>query len=486
MSVACPDKLRPTLGRKRGSGEIVQHRVFLCILLSLSLLTACDGNAKPTAEPKASPSSEAPESFERISKVKPPALKTQLAPERIQRCLYKEKVDPASFAGVYFSPQDVVAGQVETSRELQFDAPTAQLLDAKSFAKTLGGISVEVEEDDEVATKALAWALGVTPHGQDLNRFLRGEGSGLVAGFYNPRNGSIFIEEKGKLDSEYVVMAHEFTHAATDQAFGLPFTKVEAIIDDLSLSRSSLVEGDASLTELRVLSRLSPPHLVKKAVAQTIAFKDKFAEDRGAGIPYLLIDNALFPYQWGLSFACTVYKAKGWKGINHAYRKPPVSSAQVLFPERYLARERPMRTAELKNPGQLWSLRDTGQIGASHLKALFEAPGDKEFEALSRPVSRASAWGGGTYKIWTVGSAENEYVVGLSFKEHPDHDGLLCSSMNEWYRTAFKDAKSKLVGDRTVEFRGILQDAILICEGDDVLMGLAPNLSLIREVLSQG
>ena len=377
-----------------------------------------------------------------------------------------------------------MAGEVEGSRSLQFDAPTAQLLDPKAFAKALGGLGIEVEEDDEVATKALAWALGVAPHGEDLNRFLRGEGSGLVAGFYNPRNGQIFIEEKGKLDSEYVVMAHEFTHAAADQNFGLPRQKIEAIIDDLSLSSSSLVEGDASLNELRVLSRLSPPKAVKKSIAATIAFKDKFAKDRGAGIPYLLIDSALFPYQWGLSWACAVYKEKGWGAINRAYKRPPTSSAQILFPERYLAEEKPMKTADLKNPGQLWQLRDTGQIGAAHLKALFEAPGDREFDALTRSVSRASSWGGGTYKIWTVGSAENEYVVGLSLVEHPDHEGLLCSSMNEWYRSAFPEAKSKLVGDRTVQYQGILQDAILVCDGRNVMMGLAANFSLARGILS--
>ena len=413
-------------------------------------------------------------------------MPTQLSPERLSRCLYKERLDLSSVAGTYFTAEDLVAGEVEGSRSLQFDAPSAQLLDPKAFAETLGGLGIDVEEDDEVATKGLAWALGVTPHGKDVNRFLRGEGSGLVAGFYNPKSGDIFIEEKGKLDSEYVVMAHEFTHAATDQAFGFPRRKIEAIIDDVSLARSSLIEGDASLTELRVLSRLSPPKAVKKAIASTIAFKDRFAEDRGAGIPYLLIDNALFPYQWGLSFACHVYKAEGWKAINRAYRRPPISSAQILFPERFLAGEKPMSTPELKKPGAVWILRDTGQIGAAHLKSLFEAPGDKEFEAMSHPVSRASSWGGGDYKIWTVGSAENQYVVGLSLTEHPDHEGLLCSSMNEWYKTAFPEAKPKLVGDRTVQFAGILQDAVLTCDGDAVMMGLGPNLSLARRVLGVG
>ena len=449
-------------------------------------MLACDGESKPQAQPQSPSPAESHEPFERLPRVRPPALESQLTLEKIQRCLYKEQIDLDSLVGLYFGPEDVVAAQVETSRELQFDAPSSELLPPKEFAKSLGGVGVDVERDDEVATKALAWALGVTPHGKDLNEFLKGEGSGLVAGFYDPRNGRIVIEQRGKLDSEYVVMAHEFTHAASDQAFGLPKTKPEAIVDDLSLATSALVEGDAGLTELRVLSRLSPPKAVEKSIAAQIAFKDKFAKDRGAGIPYLLIDNALFPYQWGLSFACNVFKEAGWRGINKAYGRPPTTTAQILFPERFLAREKAMTTPPLKKPGPLWFLRDRGQIGAAHLKALFEAPGDKEFGSLTRPVSRAASWGGGEFKIWTVGDFENEYVVGISLTEHRDHEGLLCSSMNEWYRSAFPDAKVRLVGDRVAQFTGILQDAILSCPGRNVMMALGPNLQLVRTVLEIG
>ena len=447
------------------------------------LLAGCEGESNPQAQLSSPSAQESLEPWERLPRVRPPALQTQLTPEKIQRCLYKEQIDLDAIASLYFGPEDLVAGQVETSRELEFDAPSSELLGPKEFAKSLGGLDINVGQDDEAATKGLAWALGVTSHGDDVNQFLKGEGSGLVAGFYDPRNGRIVIEQKGKLDSEYVVMAHEFTHAATDQAFGLPATKPEAVVDDLTLSISSLVEGDAGLTELRVLSRLAPPKSVEKSIAAQIAFKDKFAKDRGAGIPYLVIDNALFPYRWGLSFACTVFKKEGWRGINRAYARLPTTSAQILFPERFLAREKALPTSPLHKPGPIWQLRDTGQIGAAHLKALFEAPGDKEFESLSRTLSRASSWGGGVFKIWTVGDVANKYVVGLSLTEHPDHDDLLCSSMNEWYRAAFPDAEVRLVGDRVVQFTAILQDAIMSCPGDNVIMGLGPNLQLVREVL---
>lgn len=463
-------------------GQVVIRRV-VAALLSLILMASCDGTEKPNASSTPSPKKDTPEPFEAIAEVEPPHFKPLLTAKNIQRCLYKEQLDIDSVAGLYFGPNDLIEGEVENSRELEFDAPTAELLEPKAFAKVLTGLDVDIEEDDVVTTKALAWALGVTPRGRNVNAFTRGEGSGLIAGFYSPRSGRIVIEQRGKLDSEYITMAHEFVHAATDQAFGIPRKKVEPIVDDLSLATASVVEGDASLTELRVSSRLAPSKAVKKGVRAFIEYKKTFKKDRDKGVPYLLIDMALFPYQWGPAFTCAIYKERGWPAINRMYDHPPTSSAQVLFPKRFLERERPMKTLPLKKPGQLWQLRDQGQLGAAHLKALFEAPGDQESNELTWPLGRAASWGGGSYKVWTVGSAKSEYVVGLSLAEHKEFDGLLCSSMSTWYRAAFEEAKRVLVADRTTEMAGIDQDAILSCRRNKVTMAFGPDIEFLRRVI---
>lgn len=460
-------------------------RRVVAALLSLIVMASCDGADKPKASSTPSPKKEEPEPFEAIAGVEPPHFKPQLTTKNIQRCLFKEEVDIASIAGLYFGPNDLIEGEVENTRELEFDAPTAELLEPKEFAKVLAELvaASDIEEDDVVTTKALAWALGVTPRGRNVNAFIRGGDSGLIAGFYSPRSGRIVIEQRGKLDAEYATMAHEFTHAATDQAFGIPRKKLEPIVDDLSLSTASVVEGDASLTELRLLSRLAPPKSVEKSVRALVHYKKTFKKDRDGGVPYLLIDMALFPYQWGPAFTCAIYKERGWPAVNRMYAHPPTSSAQVLFPQRFLERERPLKTLPLKKPGQLWQLRDQGQLGAAHLKALFEAPGDQESKALTWPLGRAASWGGGSYKVWTVGNAKAEYVVGLSLAEHKEFDGLLCSSMSTWYRTAFEEAKRVLVADRTTEMPGIDQDAILSCRGNKVTMAFGPDIEFLRRVI---
>ncbi len=455
-------------------------------LAALLVAGSCDSSSRAPAEPTPRARARAEKSFEPLPRAKPPALESGLTLQNIRGCLYRERLDPSDYAGVYYGPVDLVSDQVETSRSLDFGVPDVELLEPREFDDAVVGNRVTIPVDEEVTTKMLAWALGITPQGFDVNFFLSGNDSGLIAGFYDPRHEDIVIEQKGKLDREYVVMAHEFTHAAADQAFGLPKKKIEPIVDDVSLGKSSLVEGDAVLSELRFLSRLSPPKAVRKAVSAQIGFTQKFLEDRRSKVPYLLIDTALFPYQWGLAFACTLFKKGGWRAINRAYSNPPTTSAQILFPERFLRRERPLESPPVDKPGPLWQLRDQGHIGAAHLKAMFEAPGDNETQSLNRSLSRAASWAGGYYKVWTVGTTEREYAVGLSLVEHEDYEGLLCSSMNRWYRTAFGDAEQELVADGTVHLEGTQQDAVLACRGRDVTMAFAPSLELAAAVLRTG
>ena len=453
-------------------------------LLAILVLAACDSTSSPPKAAASSPTAGEPEEFDPLPKANPPQLESKLTPEELERCLYPKPIDIESLAGVYTSVPDLVAGQVEIARDVQFDAPAVEMLEEKAFDEAVVSAGVTIPPDERVTTKLLAWALGITPQGLNVNFFFGGQDAGLIAGFYDPRDQRIVVQKEGKLDTEYVVLAHEFVHAATDQAFDHPRKKVEPIVDDVSLATTALLEGDASLAELRVLSRLSPKKTVDKAVTAQIGFKDRFVEERDTGIPYLLIDTALFPYQSGLAFACAVFKEQGWKAIDRAYESPPTTTAQILFPDRFIEREEAIEPLDLSKPGPLWQLRDEGQIGAAHLKAMFEAPGDNETQALSRPLARAASWAGGRYQVWTVGSLNShEYAVGLSFVEHKDYEGVLCSSLDKWYRTAFGDAGGKLIGDGLVRFQGTQQDALLSCQGREVTMAFARDLRLAKPIL---
>src|SRR5439155_9671268 len=60
--------------------------------------------------------------------------------------------------------------------------------------------------------------------------------------------------------------------------------------------------------------------------------------------PRFLRESLTFPYFAGLRFV-SVLKQKGWAAVDAAFRNPPESSEQVLHPEKFLARERPVAIA---------------------------------------------------------------------------------------------------------------------------------------------
>ncbi|HEX2049549.1 MAG TPA: hypothetical protein VHJ34_02820 [Actinomycetota bacterium] len=447
------------------------------------LAVACTGDASPASAPRSrsgATTAADPDSFEPPSRARPPRAETKLSARHVSRCLYRDRLPASALAYRYFGPTDLVADQLETSRELDVDVPEIEYLDPAEFDRRYGREPGAPRGREYLVTRWLSWALGLTPHGLDVDYVLAGTGTELVAGLYEHDTERIVVKQTGDLDAEYTVLAHELAHAAVDQRFGLEDLKPAHVVDDVTLARRAVVEGDATLAEMRLLSRLSPPKVVRKAVAATLASAESFRTESALGIPRMLTDEFVFPYRWGLAFACSVFRARDWGGVDSLHRRPPTSTAEVMFPERFLRGDGPDDPARLGAPGAPFSLRATGQIGAFHLNALFEAPGDVRRRALTNPLGRAASWDGGAFKLWATDELDS--VVGLSLVEHRKHRGVLCASMNAWYRAAFFDAERELVADRTMAYSDDDQKAVVKCDGRSVRVAMAPTEELARAV----
>src|SRR6185312_5802699 len=53
--------------------------------------------------------------------------------------------------------------------------------------------------------------------------------------------------------------------------------------------------------------------------------------------PVILSETMIFPYLRGLVFCARLTNDGGWKAIDDAYRHPPLSTEQILHPEKYRA-----------------------------------------------------------------------------------------------------------------------------------------------------
>src|SRR5262249_58162300 len=65
-----------------------------------------------------------------------------------------------------------------------------------------------------------------------------------------------------------------------------------------------------------------------------------------AQAPLILRQQLLFPYVHGLAFVKAALAQGGWPGLQRVYQHPPVSTQQIMHPEKYLA-EPPVLPSEV-------------------------------------------------------------------------------------------------------------------------------------------
>lgn len=243
----------------------------------------------------------------------------------------------------------------------------------------------------------------------------------VPGGYFPKSNRIVLIEGKDSNDVENHEIVHELTHALQNQQLGLSSlgtlkTRHENN-RDLSLAIEALCEGDASYVEYRYL-----------------------AEGDDSGAPYdesglhrflnpthdnfsFLIKCQDFPYAGGLLFVERGWEEgwgeweEGWKRLNEAYENPPVSTEQILHPEKYFGyfgdRDRPTQL-HLPDVGGLlgseWEILDNNNFGeyATGLLLLKHLSGSEEWE---NNIRARNGWDGDSYLSYSTSGLEHDTVA---------------------------------------------------------------------------
>jgi hypothetical protein len=213
-------------------------------------------------------------------------------------------------------------------------------------------------------------------------------------GFYRPAAKTLFIVSRsGALNgNDKFTFSHEYDHALQDANFTI-FQNPAALLDqtDRAMARAGLYEGDATL----LMTQWAIANLDPAGVQDIIAV----ASDPGlaavmARTPKIIVESLMFPYQSGLLFVQGKYAAGGWPDVDKVYASPPLSTEQVLHPEKYDAGEGPVAVTL---PASL-----AGDLGTGWKVALQDTFGEFQFgvwlrEAGVEPTTAAAAaagWGG--------------------------------------------------------------------------------------------
>lgn len=270
----------------------------------------------------------------------------------------------------------------------------------------------ELDAQQDVLALSL---LGLLPDGFDILRLYQELYSEQIAGFYDNETKEIYVVQGADFGgSEKLTYSHEFTHVLQDQTYGLDEGldyNEEACERDSERCAAiqSLIEGDATLTELLWFQN----HASRKDYLDLMESLDGFESPVFDSAPDFISADLYFPYEKGLGFVQSLYEEGGFEAVDGAYQNLPLSTEQILHPERY-----PEDLPQLvtlpdlsEQLGEGWEVFDENVMGEWYTFLILNKAYDESHRLPENEAqSAAEGWGGDAYAFYL-----NQNTAGVVF-----------------------------------------------------------------------
>ncbi len=364
----------------RATGKVKILLLFIVIISLLTASVACSD--KRSARTNVGPATAVP-----VARSLPPLPVRPLSPE-LRSMRERAMREAAELRGLAFTGE---VGMTELSG-WEYGKRTMEM------AQILGG-------EEMRALGRLAAAGGVLPEGIDLAA-LAGSFIAVSAGAtYSPLDKQILLVDR---TPDRHLLTHEFTHALQDQHFDLMKMLVVKPYDlDRTEALFALIEGDAMNVQRReeegeAYGRKSLEDISKQERERFQAYR----KEVGALFPPLLIETFSFRYRDGARFVEEVRRKNGSRSVDALFARPPLSSEQVLHPEKYFQAEAPREVFldEAKFAG--WQVTASTPIGEIGVRGILMA-GVAERDA----IRAAAGWGGDRAYLFERGSDKQALFV---------------------------------------------------------------------------
>jgi hypothetical protein len=114
-------------------------------------------------------------------------------------------------------------------------------------------------------------------------------------------------------------------------------------------------------------------------------------------------ENFLFPYTYGQPFVEYLHDQGDWQSIDNAYKNPPISTEQILHPEKY-PDDQPVQV-EIPDLapilGEGWREIDRGEMGEWSTYLILAFGLNPQAQVDAEQAQEASAgWGGDAYVVY--------------------------------------------------------------------------------------
>ncbi|MFA5889486.1 MAG: hypothetical protein WDA27_00805 [Actinomycetota bacterium] len=382
------------------------------------------------------------------------------------------------------NPIDAIATAVSRLRGLAFKTSVIPevLTPAKFKQRVAEQFRKDADAEEFAATGKVLKVMGLLAPQADLFAMVERLQAEQVVGFYDNKTKKLVVSATGTgalSPLDRALLAHELTHALTDQHFDLGRLDElqDTQKDDEAMAYLALAEGDATLT-----MRLYQEQILTEEERRRLSEEARgLSQDVLDAAPKYLQYALEFPYVRGFDFVKGMYDRGGFELVDQAYGDPPVSSEQILHPGKYLdTRDAPVsvRMPDVRGAmGAGWRTLQDGGMGEFDVRALVDYGGAGL--SLSDAIDASSGWDGGRY-------------VGIE-----GEDGVLVASLTAWDSVGRARESTRILGrwlpmrfrnqGKAFEVGGDGRGwsakngaAVVLRNGDRVLLLIGPSIDAVK------
>jgi hypothetical protein len=347
------------------------------VLLLLWLCAACAPIVLPSPQPSTPPTAPLPT----------PTTQTAAAPSP------RPTPSPSLPSAV-----DKVYLQVERLRgiEPRQDIPYAATTQAEVAGLTQEGLLLDWPLPSLEREVRLLRRFGLSEPGMQLEELVAAIGlDGTVAAAV-PGDGLAISTDLSLTDADLVQVACVYERLLLTRSFpdAFPGRQTASCLTnvDACLANRALLAGDAALLAEQWLRTFGSSSVALNRASPGCTVSQPSVETSSRG----LVPVLTFPQAQGVSFARALFLKAGWAGVDQAYASPPVSTEQILHPDRY-PKDVP-RPPVFPDPspalGMGWTTEDSGVLGEWRTRLVLQAYLDPEEAVLA-----AAGWDGDHYAL---------------------------------------------------------------------------------------
>jgi hypothetical protein len=289
---------------------------------------------------------------------------------------------------------DSLRGPVERATGLRFSAPPRSAMRSREQVREY----LIRKLDEELPPKRLRGLettyrlFGLLPDTLQLRPLLIDLYTEQVAGFYDPDSATLFGVEGADRTQLRLVLAHELIHALQGQHLPLDSILDARENNDRLSAAQAILEGQATLASLEVLA---PGHDVARNPQFWEVYREQVRRQQASmpvfrRAPLVLRETLIFPYLQGAEFM-------HWWERQRRDSMPfgprmPVSTEQVLHPDRYARGDAPVPIVFPAEPGVVHE----DVLGESEIRVILATLAGSDEVQTVLPIG----WGGDRYRLY--------------------------------------------------------------------------------------